>query len=170
MGRKREFEIKESLAELKNYIPKVRGYKPSKRLESLILIKSEQYKKLEEVATHLGVTRKTLLNWIKEYKQGGVDLLLSPAKRNRPSKLITPEIHEELEKRLLSEKNPFSSYVEVKEWLLKQYGVEIEYQWLWKYMRTKFKSVLKVPRKTNVKKNPDAEADFFKTANGAGRG
>lgn len=52
--------------------------------------------------------------------------------------------------------------------LLKQYGVEIEYQWLWKYMRTKFKSVLKVPRKINVKKNPDAEADFLKTANGSG--
>lgn len=132
MGKKREFEIRESLEELKAYIPKVAGYKPSKRLECLILIKSDKCETLTEVATHLGITRRTLLNWITEYKKGGIDLLLSPARRNKPSKLITPEIHAQLEKRLLSESNPFSSYVDVKEWLLKQYGVDIEYQWLWK--------------------------------------
>lgn len=158
------------MEELKNYIPKVTGYKPSKRLESLILIKSDKYGKLEEVATHLGITRRTLLNWINEYKSGGVDLLVSPAARNKPSKLITPEIHDELGKRLLSQIDPFSGYVEAKEWLLKEYGVDIEYQWLWKYMKTKFKSVLKVPRRTNIKKNTDAEADFFKTAGTARRG
>lgn len=163
MGKKREFEITESLDELRIYTQKVKGYKTSKRLESLILIKSEKYKKLEEVASHLSITRRTLLNWINQYKEGGIDLLISPSTRNKSSKIITPKIHQDLEKRLYSAETPFSGYVEVKEWLLKEYNVEIEYQWLWKYMKTKMGSVLKVPRKTNIKKDPEAEADFFKT-------
>ncbi|WOC51583.1 hypothetical protein BPO_0936 [Bergeyella porcorum] len=55
---------KESLAELKSYIPKVRGYKPSKRLESLILIKSDQYKKLENYATRKGVDISYARKWL----------------------------------------------------------------------------------------------------------
>ena len=93
-----------------------------------------------------------------------INQLLVPIKRNKPSKIITPEIYDSLESRLTDPDNPFSGYVEVQEWLQKEHDVEIEYQWLWKYMKTKLNSVLKVPRKSNIKKNKEAEDSFFKTA------
>lgn len=49
-----------------------------------------------------------------------------PVKRHKPSKIITPEIHNALQSRLTNPDNPFSGYVEVKEWLQKEHGVEIE--------------------------------------------
>ena len=69
-----------------------------------------------------------------------------------------------LEARLRSKENPFSGYVEVQEWLEKEYNVKIGYQWLWRYMRIKMDSSLKVPRRVNIKKEQGAEEAFLKTA------
>lgn len=164
MGRHRTFTIKESLKELEAFKPLVTDYQSSQQLTALILIKSGHYKTLEGVATHLGVHYATVQRWLKRYKEKGIKHLLKPLTRNKPSKFITPEIHQDLESRLQDSHNPFSGYVEVQQWLLDTYQVEIGYKWLWSYMRTKMNSRLKVPRKTNVKKQQDAEACFFKTA------
>ena len=128
------------------------------------MIKSNKYDNLSEVASHLGVHYATLQRWLKCYREKGIEDLLRPLTRNKPSKVITPEIHKALEDRLQSKDNPFSGYVEVQEWLLKTYEVKIGYKWLWSYMTTKLNSKLKVPRKVNVKKADDAEDSFFKTA------
>ncbi|MFB9120235.1 hypothetical protein ACFFUE_03420 [Bergeyella porcorum] len=42
----------------------MRGYKSSKRLESLVLIKSDQYKKLENYATRKGVDINYARKWL----------------------------------------------------------------------------------------------------------
>ena len=163
MGRHRKFNIDQSVEDLKSYKVKITDYRSSQQLNALILIKSDEYTTLEEVASHLGVSHRTLQRWLKRYREHGLERLLSPLTRNKPSKVITPEIHKELEQRLLSKDNPFSSYVEVQQWLEKTHHVKIGYKWLWAYMTTKMNSKLKVPRKVNVKKQPDAEDSFFKT-------
>lgn len=66
--------------------------------------------------------------------------------------------------RLKDPNNPFSGYVEVQKWLKDKFGVEIEYQWLWKYMRTKMGTGLKVTRKNHAKKVPKSGEVFFKNA------
>jgi transposase len=66
-----------------------------------------------------------LQRWITTYKNNGIEQLLNPVKRDKPSKIITPEIHNALESRLTNPDNPFSGYVEVQEWLKKKYGVDI---------------------------------------------
>jgi len=164
MGRQRKFEIKESLETLESFKSKVSDYKSSQQLNALILIKSVEYDTLDKVSSHLGVSYATLQRWLKCYREEGINSLLSPPTRNKPSKIITPEIHKELEKRLRDKDNPFSGYVEVQQWLLETYDVKIGYKWLWAYMRTKMNSRLKVPRKTNVKKEQGAEDSFLKTA------
>ena len=168
MARQREFSIKESTEELESYKPKVSGYKSSQRLNALILIKTKKGKTLLSTAEQFGVHSRTLDRWIKRYNKEGIGKYLSKEKRSKQSKIIAPEIHKELEEKLHSSVNPFSGYVEVQEWLLKEHGVDIEYQWLWKYMKTKLNSVLKVPRKSNIKKEEGAEASFFKTAQQTG--
>ena len=163
MGRHRKFKIDQSVEDLKLYKGGITDYRSSQQLNALILIKSGQYTTLEEVASHIGVSYRTLHRWLKCYREHGLDQLLSPLTRNKPSKLITPQIHQELEQRLLSKDNPFSGYVEVQQWLEKTHHVKIGYKWLWAYMTTKMNSKLKVPRKVNVKKELDAEDSFFKT-------
>ena len=164
MGRHRTFTIKESLEELEAFKARVTDYQSSQQLNALILIKSDQYDTLDNVSSHLGVHYATLQRWLKRYKEKGIEQLLLPLTRNKPSKFITPEIHKALEARLHQSDNPFSGYVEVQQWLLDTYQVKIGYKWLWAYMRTKMNSRLKVPRKTNIKKEQNAEASFFKTA------
>ena len=164
MGRKRNFIIKETQADLERLRSSVSDYQSSQQLNCLLLIKSEKYITLQEVATHLGVHYATIQRWLHAYKTQGLEKLLSPLTRNKPSKFISPEIHKELEARLTSKENPFSGYVEVQEWLQKEHHVEIGYKWLWRYMTTKMNSKLKVPRRTNIKKEDGAEAAFFKTA------
>ncbi|MFV0565397.1 MAG: helix-turn-helix domain-containing protein [Flavobacteriaceae bacterium] len=116
------------------------------------------------IALTLGVHYATVQRWLKRYKERGIEHLLSPLTRNKPSKFITPEIHQALESRLRDGNNPFSGYVEVQQWLLDTYQIKIGYKWLWAYMRAKMGARLKVPRKTNIKKEQDAEISFFKTA------
>jgi len=164
MGRHRKFIIKETLEELQEFKTKVRSYQNSQQLKALLLIKEGKLETLSEVAIACDVHDSTLQRWIATYKNNGIEQLLKPVKRRKPSKIITPEIHDALESRLTNPDNPFSGYVEVQEWLQKEHGVEIEYQWLWKYMKTKLNSVLKVPRKSNIKKDKEAEDSFFKTA------
>ena len=159
MGRHRTFTIKESLEELEAFKSKVSGYKSSQQLKALILIKSEQYNTFSSRGALCYAS--TLA---KRYKEQGIEQLLLPLKRNKLSKFITLEIHSALEARLHQSDNPFSGYVEVQQWLWDTYQVKIGYKWLWAYMRTKMNSRLKVPRKTNIKKEQDAEASFFKTA------
>lgn len=163
MGRRRNFEITEDLSELENYKLKVKDYRSSQLLKALLLLKQEE-KTLVEISVSLDIHFTTLERWIKSYQTKGIEKFLGGINRNKPSKLITPSIHQEIEDRLKSSRNPFSGYIEVQQWLFKEHGVEIEYQWLWKYMTTKMNSKLKVPRKTNVKKDPQAEESFFKTA------
>ena len=164
MGRHRIFKIEQSLEDLNSCKSAISNYRSSQQLNALILIKSEQYDTLDEVALHLGVSHRTLQRWLKCYRDHGLDHLLKPLTRNKPSKIITPQIHQELEQLLRSKDNPFSGYVEVQQWLEKTHNVQIGYKWLWRYMTTKMNSKLKVPRKVNVKKDPGAEDSFFKTA------
>ena len=164
MGRHRTFTIKESLEDLESFKSKITDYQSSQQLTAFILIKSEHYNTLGEVSSHLGIHYVTLNRWLKRYKEVGLEQLLLPITRNKPSKVITPEIHSALESRLYQSDNPFSGYVEVQQWLWDTYGVKIGYKWLWAYMRTKMNSRPKVPRKTNIKKERDAEDSFFKTA------
>lgn len=90
--------------------------------------------------------------------------MLSPQTRKKPSKIITPQMYIAIEEKLKSKDNPFSGYVEVQEWLKKEFNVDVKYKWLWAYMRSKMKSTLKVPRKTNAEIASGSEESFFKTA------
>ena len=164
MGKKRTIRIKEDAEELSLYKKRVSDYKSSQRLDCLLLIKEEKYETLEQVATHLGVHPATMYRWLKEYRDHGIKKLLAPRRREKASQIISATVHNELEQKLSAKEPAFSSYVEIQEWLLSEHDINIKYSWLWKYLTTKMDTVLKVPRKSNIKKEPGAEQAFLKTA------
>ncbi|MEM6722375.1 MAG: winged helix-turn-helix domain-containing protein [Bacteroidota bacterium] len=163
MGRTRQTEIKESLSTLDSYKQKALNYKASKKLDLLLLISTDTYGTLEEIATHLSISIATLHRWLYKYRAVGINQYLSPEIRDRNSKLITPDIHRALADRLHDPEKSFNGFKDAQDWLKQEFGLDIEYQWLWKYMTTKLEAKLKVPRKTNVHKDEEASADFFKT-------
>jgi len=164
MGRQKRFEIKETLVELKSYKCKVSNYKSCQRLRALILLKEDSLISLTTVAEQLAISTRSLSRWILLYKKKGIEAYLAPETRDKPSKIITQEIHESMENRLKITNNPFNSYMEVQQWLKKEHNIEIEYQWLWKYLKSKMGTTLKVPRKSHSKKDPEAAEVFFKNA------
>ena len=163
MGRKSQIRIAENLATLESYKQKMTNFKSSQKLELLFLVSSGRYKSLGSIANILSIDYSTLHRWLQIYRDKGIDYYLSPSKRNRSSKIITPAIHKELEELLNRETVQFNGYKDIQQWLEITHGVKIEYQWLWKYLTTKLGTTLKVPRKSNVKKDKEASAEFFKT-------
>lgn len=151
MGRFIVLQIAESEAELLSLQKAQKDLRNFKKLECLLHLKRGTYTKLEEVAQSVSISPSTLDKWIKLYKQSGIDIYLRPIKGKRSSKLFTPEIREGLIARLKSEDKPFKGFNDVKKWIADKYGVEVQYQWLWKYMTTKLNIQLK-DSKLSIKK------------------
>lgn len=66
-----------------------------------------------------------------------------------------------IEKKLNDPETTITSYVELKHILEEELGEEILYKALYSHCRRKYKSKLKIARKSHHKKDPSAEA-FFK--------
>lgn len=164
MGKKSTTIIGESLAELQNLRPKQMTLNNSKRLESLILLKSEQFSTLDAIAKSLQINPSTLDSWLSIYRKGGIEVLLKQKKRIRTSKFITPAIHKALEERLRDPENSFNGFRDAQQWIKETYKVDISYQLLWHYMTHKLDAKIKIPRRSNIKKDPEATTAFLKTS------
>ena len=163
MGKKSTTVINETLKELQYLRPKQLTLNNSKRLESLILLKSRQFSTLEAIAKNLSITPSTLDNWLSVYRKEGIEVLLKTKKRKRDSKFITPVIHKGLEQRLQDPDNSFNGFWDAQQWIKDTYGVDVEYQLLWHYMTHHLDAKLKIPRRSNIKKDPEATEAFLKT-------
>lgn len=164
MGRKSTLIIKQSEQELLILLKKQKSHKNHQKLNCLLHLKRCTFCKLDDLAKSQTISASTLDKWIRLYRDQGLDALLAPIQGKRTSNIITPTIHQGLKERLQSIDNPFLGYWDAKSWILQTYGVEIEYQWLWKYMTTKLNAKFKIPRRSNIKKDKEAENAFLKTA------
>ena len=163
MGKVLKTEIKESIDSLNNYKTKIDNYKSSKRLDSLIFLKTNSYSRLEELALELNISISTLRLWLNNYRINGIEEFLKKDTRNRPYSIITPLIHEGLKKRLNDPENSFNGFWDAQNWIKETYGVEVNYKSLWSHITHKLGGRLKRPRKSNVKKDSEAEKAFLKT-------
>jgi len=163
MGKKAHLEIKESVLELKNKLKIKKSLKAEKRIKSLIAIKEDKFNTRQEVADNVLVSLRTLERWIDTYKAEGLESLLTNKPKPKQSKFITPIIHKELSRRVNDPHNPFLGYYDAKEWVKNEFGVEVQYNQIRRYLINHFKTKLKSPRKSHYKKDPEAENAFLKT-------
>ena len=163
MGKKAYLEIKESVAELQKLLVKQKSFQAGKRLRSLIEIKSGRFSTRQELADYLCVHKRTLERWLNSYKSGGISEMLSDKPKVKRSKIITPAIHQGLEQRVNDPHNPFQGYWDAQNWVYQEYGVEIKYQRIREYLIKHFKTKVKSPRKSHIKKDKQAEEAFLKT-------
>jgi len=152
--------IKESLPALrllqKSHPAKYKG------LQMLIVLKQRGALSKDKLAMLTGASDKSIHIWRRHYIAGGLEQLLVEKRGGKKPGKITDSIHQQLSKRLTNPKEGFRSFIEIQQWLLKEFGVDMEYHAVNKYVKRKFGARLKVSRKSHVQKSPADEAVFKK--------
>ena len=163
MARISKLVVLQSSEELKKLVKSQRKYKNIQRLQSLLYIKEQSFKTREELSQFMGVSRRTIEKWVSLYREGGLDKMLISEKRVRRSKLIPQEVNMALAQRLQDCNQGFLSYVEAQQWLACEHNLDLKYNTVREHLIRHFKTKIKSPRKSHVKKDSEAVDAFLKT-------
>jgi transposase len=155
-----KIEVKETIKELKG----LQKENPSNynRLQMLILIKDGGITTKDSLAQALSVSNKSVHVWRTKYIEGGLALLLEDNRGGKQGQ-ITEKIHQKLAVRLNNSKEGFKSFIEIQQWLKENFGIQMEYHAVNKYIKRKFGARPKVARKSHINKDDNAVALFKKT-------
>jgi transposase len=147
-------KVHESLESLRELLGKTKDAKRKRRVHLLVLIRSGQVGSREGAATHLGLHRNSIGDWLKVYEARGLDGLLEIGKPGaKPGqKVLAPVVLNALKEQLEGE--GFASYGEIRGWLEREYGVLVPYGTVYGLVRFRLASKLKRARPQHVKKTP----------------
>ena len=116
------------------------------------------------MAAKVGVDPNSITNWRRVYETGGIEALCSHKKTGFRPSVITEEEHLAIGDKLKDPNNGLRGYVELKDWIEKEFNKEVKYNTLLKYCVKNFGSSVKVARKSHIKKDEEAVALFKKTS------
>ena len=71
MGMIASIKIEEDIKSLEEAFKSSKNFKVRQRIQSLLLLKQEKFKRQIDLANYLGVGHSTLKTWIKQYKEFG---------------------------------------------------------------------------------------------------
>ena len=154
------FPIKENLTELRK-LQKLfpLKYKP---IQKMIVIKQKGALSKDVLAVMVGASDRSIQTWRSNYVTGGVDQMLEDSRGGKKASKITGAVHQQLSKRLTNSRQGFRSFIEIQQWLLNEFSIDMKYHAVNKYVKRKFGARLKVSRKSHVLKSPADEAVFKK--------
>lgn len=156
-------KVKETGKELISAFQGAKDQRVKLKIKSLILFKEGNFKKQEDLASHLCIGYSALRLWLKKYSSFGFEKFITIPVKGKPKSSISPEIHNALEQKLNDSHDSLKGYWDAVNWLKETMGVDLGYQALRNYMIKHFKTKLKVPRKSHYKKDEQAIAAFLKT-------
>ena len=113
-----------------------------------------------EVAELCGIARSHLFVWLRRVRTGGLEALLARAKTGPKEGTrygVEPAVIAALGERLAA--HQFASAEAARRWLKTEHGVERPYSTVRSWLK-KAKGVLRVPRPSHSRKDPDAAAAF----------
>jgi putative transposase len=120
---------------------------------------------IAETIGHLSVLsgkhRTTVSRWLSSYRKGGFSKMVDIYNSSGRKPKIYPEIQQILINQL-NEKEGFSSYKEIQTWLYTVHDLDVTYKVVHDTVRYRALAKLKVPRRSNAKKDVEAEAEFPK--------
>lgn len=164
MGKQAKLAIKETVEELQKAYIKTSNLKSKHRIKCLLLIKSGEFNTRQSIADYLHVHIRTMERWLNKYKLKGIDYMIIDKAKKKGSKIITQQIHDGLAKRVNDAHDPFLGYWDAQNWVKATYGIDVKYQRIREYLIQHFKTKIKSPRKTHIKKDMEAEKAFLKTS------
>src|ERR687887_217643 len=123
--------ITEDLAILEDQLRRERDPKRKPRLHLLVLLKSGQVTSRGQAAAPLALHRNTVAAWLRRYRDGGLDALLTYKEAGGPGgqKTLPPAVFAQLQARLATPTG-FASYVDLQQWLRAAFALEVPYHTL----------------------------------------
>jgi transposase len=145
--------ITEGLTALEEQLRRERDPKRKPRLHLLVLLQSGQVTSRGQAAAHLALHRNTVAVWLRRYRDGGLDALLTYKEAGAPAgqKTLPPAVFEQLKTRLATPTG-FASYLDVQRWLREALALEVPYKTLHGIVHYQLKAKLKRPRPRHAKK------------------
>jgi transposase len=128
----------------------------------LIVLKQKGALSKDVLAVMVGASDRSIQTWRTNYVTGGVDQMLQDSRGGKKASKITGAVHQQLSKRLTNSRQGFRSFIEIQQWLLNEFSIDMKYHAVNKYVKRKFGARLKVSRKSHVLKSPADEAVFKK--------
>ena len=132
-----------------------------KRERLAVIKKALEGATIQSLAAEFARSPQTIKNWIKKFRDGGIDGLLSKRKGNGPQSRLKPEIKEALEREL--EKGVHRTAKQIWAWLEENYDMSNYKPSSIYTILGKCGGRLKVPRPYNPKKDPEKEQEFRET-------
>ena len=159
--------VKESTPELRALL-KSSSLMLHPRIKMLMVLKKNEGTGISKRALmeEVGVCSQSIQNWRTAYRIGGLKKLLSNGRKGNSGKpsVITAEEKLLIEKKLKDPKNGLAGYIELQQWIEKEFKKEVKYNTILKYAIRNFGSKVKVARKSHVKKDEAAVITFKKTS------
>ena len=158
---KLKIEISESIETLSNLLKQEKNLKKKERIQALYWIKSNLVETIANLAALSGKHRTTVSRWLSSYRKAGLSKMVDIYKSSGRK----PEIPTEIQQALINELNDkegFSSYKEIQTWLYTVHNLDVTYKVVHDTVRYRLKAKLKVPRRSNIKKDAEAEVEFKK--------
>jgi transposase len=154
--------IKETEIEIKHRLKTSTPF-IAQRLRVLLILKQHESTGLSkrEAATLAGVCPDSVHKWRTIYVRDGIDCLVKHNKTGYKPSVFTSGEHLRLGEKLNDPNNGLRGYVELKEWIRKEFGKDILYRTVVSYCVTNFHSSVKTARKSHINKDA-AKVEVFK--------
>jgi len=164
MGKRATLLIKESQAELLSLKKTSKSIYSKNRLQALLLIKISAFKTRKEVALAIGIHKRTLEHWTKEYIQYGIHSYINDNRGGSRRSCMSKASHHQLEQKVNNSDNPFLGYKDALLWFKENISEDMKYNTLRSYLIRHFGTKLKMPRKSHYQKDEQAIEVFKKTS------
>jgi len=164
MALPKQLVIKETEKEIKHLLKATTPF-ISQRLRVLLILKQYESTGISkrEAATLCGVCADSIQKWRTLYMRDGIEGLMKHNKIGYKPSVFTEVERARLKEKLNDPENGLRGYVELKEWIRKEFGKEILYRTVVNYCVTNFHSSVKVARKSHINKDVNKVEDFKKT-------
>ncbi len=161
MPKKINIKITEGVGFLNKAYSKTRSRLQQDRIKTLIYIATNKYDYQSDIAKKLGRNEKTIRDWLQLYSASGFASLIVVKSGGNNTRTLSDKVISLIEQKVTDSNTTITSYVELQLLLEEQTQEKIAYGALYSHCKRKFKTKLKVARKSHYKKDPNAEA-FFK--------
>lgn len=162
MGRVRKIEIKESPEALLGIMRQEKRPLVQARLQALYLYQSGQEQDYAAIGQQLGYERHTIGKWFSQYRQKGLAACQALEMGKKSGSRISGQALADLEQKLSSSSDYFTSYKQIHQWLQKEHGLALSYAHVHRFVRYYLQAKLKVVRKSNLKKDAAYEEKYKK--------
>lgn len=145
--------IAEPESDLRRRLRRETNHARKARLHLLALVQSGRVATQGEAARVLALHPNTVWRWLRAYRNGGLERLLQIGAPGAPpgQRALPPPVFEALKKRL-EDPSGFSGYIEVRQWLKREFDLEVPYKTVHGLVRYRLKAKLKRPRPRHAKK------------------